>query len=435
MGRAEDEVVTLTSELIQIDSQNTGELATTTGEAEAAAYVDAKLREVGYETEVVESGAPGRRNVFARLKGADPDRPALLVHGHLDVVPARAADWSIDPFSGEVRDGSVWGRGALDMKDFDATMLAVIRRWARAGVRPRRDTVFAFVADEEDTGEYGAGFLVGEYAHLFDGVTDAIGESGGADTRLPDGSTLFTIAAAERGTAWMKLTARGEAGHGSRPFVDNAVKRLVRGLARLSDHEWPTVRIPAVAALLDGLQEHLGITVDPTDRADLARLGAIAPMLETTLRTTVNPTMLSAGYKVNVIPSEAVAHVDMRLLPGAEDEALATVDRLLGPGITREFDSRQDPVQSPVVGPTWDAMVAALRAEAPDALILPFCMGGGTDAKWFSKLGISCYGFTPARYPADFHASDFVHGVDEHTPVDALQFGARVLDRFLTDRD
>ena len=159
---------------------------------------------------------PTRASTVVRIPGVDPAAPALLVHGHLDVVPANAADWSFDPFCGEVRDGAVWGRGALDMKDMDAMMLAVVRGWARSGFRPPRDIVLAFVADEEDTGEYGAGFLVNKHPELFEGVQTAIGESGGYAVHLPNGGRLYPVATGERGSAWMRLTAHGAAGHGSR---------------------------------------------------------------------------------------------------------------------------------------------------------------------------------------------------------------------------
>lgn len=427
---AEDDVVDLLSRLIRFDTSNFGG-GQARGERDAADWVAEVLRRAGHDPVVLES-APGRGNVVVRIPGADRAAPGLLVHAHLDVVPAEASDWSVDPFGGDVRDGAVWGRGALDMKDTAAVLLAVVRDWARTGRRPATDVVLAFVADEEDTGRYGAGFLVDEHADLFTGIGDAIGESGGGSSLLPDGGTLFTVATAERGTAWLRLRAHGEAGHGSRPYIDNAVRTLVQGLARLSAHEWPVHLTPTVSTLLDGLSDRLGVTVDPDDPRSLRALGAMADLLQTTVRPTLNPTMLRAGYKVNVIPSDAVAHVDMRLLPGTEDVCLAEVDRLLGPGITREFVSRQSPIESPASGPRWDAMRDALLVEEPAALVLPFCMGGGTDAKWFARLGLNCYGFTPARYPHDFAVSSYVHGVDEHVPVDALHFGVRVLDRFLT---
>ncbi|PQM48153.1 Succinyl-diaminopimelate desuccinylase [Mycobacterium talmoniae] len=211
-----DAVVELVSRLIQFDTTNTGELDTTKGEADCARWVAQQLEEVGYQTEYIESGAPGRGNVFARLAGADPSRGALLIHGHLDVVPAEPADWSVHPFSGAVEDGYVWGRGAVDMKDMVGMMIAVARHFRAAGVTPPRDLVFAFVADEEAGGKYGAHWLVEHRPDLFEGVTEAIGEVGGFSLTVPrrDGGErrLYLIETAEKGIAWMRLTAAAAPG-------------------------------------------------------------------------------------------------------------------------------------------------------------------------------------------------------------------------------
>src|SRR5689334_23772543 len=213
MTSAEDEVVELASQLIAIDTTNTGEPDGTVGEREAAEYVAGKLTEVGYEVEVLDSGAPGRSNVFCRLKGADPERGALLVHGHLDVVPAEPSEWSVHPFSGAVQDGYVWGRGAVDMKDMVAMTIAVARQFKREGYVPPRDIVFAFVADEEAGGKYGCQWLVEHRPDLFEGVTEAVGEVGGFSLTVPrpDGTDrrLYLVETAEKGLGWMRLTAKG----------------------------------------------------------------------------------------------------------------------------------------------------------------------------------------------------------------------------------
>ena len=238
---AEDEVVDLASQLIAIDTTNTGEPETTAGEREAAEYVAGKLTEVGIEVEVFDSGAPGRTNVFCRLRGADPDRDALLVHGHLDVVPAEPAEWSVHPFSGAVQDGYVWGRGAIDMKDMVAMMIAVARRFARDGVVPRRDIVFAFVADEEAGGEFGAQWLVDHRPDLFEGCTEAVGEVGGFSLTLNQ-QRMYLIQAAEKGLSWVRLRAQGVPGHGSFLHDDNPVTKLAAAVARLGEHTFPAGR-------------------------------------------------------------------------------------------------------------------------------------------------------------------------------------------------
>ena len=428
-GTLEGDVVDACSALIRFDTSNFG-AGDARGERDAAEWVAERLADCGYEPTVLES-RPGRASTVVRIPGSDPTAPGLLVHGHLDVVPAQASDWSFDPFSGEVRDGAVWGRGALDMKDMDAMMLAVARGLARDGVRPVRDLVLAFVADEEDTGDYGAGFLAARHPQLFDGVRSAIGESGGGLTRLPDGSRLYAVATGERGSAWMTLTARGTAGHGSRPNPDNPVATLVHTVDALARIDWPVRTIPTVRALLDGIGARLGRTIDPEDPAALDALGDARALVERTLSNSLNPTMLSAGYKVNVIPSEAVAHVDGRILPGLEEEFFRAVDALLPPSVTRSFDSFAPPVGSDHRSAEFATIAAALRQHDPEGLVLPFIMGGGTDAKAFNSLGIDCYGFAPGRLPEGFPVHQYVHGVDEHVTVESLHFGVRVLDSYL----
>jgi acetylornithine deacetylase/succinyl-diaminopimelate desuccinylase-like protein len=423
------DTVEFCSRLIQFDTSNFGG-GESRGERAAAEWVAEQLAADGYEPVVLES-APQRASTVVRIAGTDPEAPALLVHGHLDVVPAEARDWTFDPFCGEIRDGAVLGRGALDMKDMDAMMLALARSFAREGYRPPRDIVLAFVADEEDTGEYGAGFLAKQHRELFEGVTTAIGESGGNAVHLPDGSRLYAIATGERGSAWMRLIAHGKAGHGSRRNPENAVAILAEAITRLSRHQWPVHLTPTVSTLLDGLSKHLGITVDPADPDSVAQLGEAVRVVQATLSNSLNPTMLHAGYKLNVIPSEATAGVDGRILPGAQAEFFATVDELLGDSITREFASFSAPVSASHETADFAAMAAAVTAHDPDALVLPFCMAGGTDAKAFSSIGIACYGFSPGTSPAGFSYSDYVHGVDEHVLVDSLAFGVRVLDTYL----
>jgi acetylornithine deacetylase/succinyl-diaminopimelate desuccinylase-like protein len=229
----------------------------------------------------------------------------------------------------------------------------------------------------------------------------------------------------------MTLTARGRAGHGSRANPDNAVTVLARTVAALAAIDWPVRTVPAVRTLLDGVGHRLGVALDPADPASLEKMGDAARLVQSTLSNSLNPTMLAAGYKVNVIPSEAVAHVDGRILPGLEDEFFETVDALLPDSVSRSFDSWAAPVGVSHETAEFATMAAALRVHDPAALVLPFIMGGGTDAKAFSRLGIDCYGFAPGRLPADFPAHLYVHGVDEHVPIDSLHFGVRVLRTYL----
>ena len=428
---AEDEVVDLASQLIAIDTTNTGEPATTVGEREAAEYVAGKLTEVGIEVEVFDSGAPGRTNVFCRLRGADPDREALLVHGHLDVVPAEPSEWSVHPFSGAVQDGYVWGRGAIDMKDMVAMMVAVARRFARDGVVPRRDIVFAFVADEEAGGAFGAQWLVEHRRDLFEGCTEAVGEVGGFSLTLNE-RRIYLVQAAEKGLSWMRLRAQGVPGHGSFLHDDNAVTKLAAAVARLGEHTFPLLVTDTVRQFLDRLGELTGLEVPDDDvEGGLRKLGPLSRIAGATVRDTVNPTMLKAGYKANVIPSTAEAVVDCRILPGREEAFLREVDELLGPDVSREWVTRLPPVETPFDGALVDAMAASLCTEDPDAQIAPYMVSAGTDAKSFAQLGMRCYGFSPLQLPPDLDFASLFHGIDERVPVDALRFGARVLDEFL----
>ncbi|MFJ1812647.1 MULTISPECIES: M20/M25/M40 family metallo-hydrolase [unclassified Streptomyces] len=428
-AQARDEVVRFTSDLIRIDTTNRG--GGDCRERPAAEYAAALLAEAGIEPTLLER-TPGRTNVVGRIEGTDPAADALLVHGHLDVVPAEAADWSVHPFSGEVRDGVVWGRGAVDMKNMDAMILAVLRSWARQGVRPRRDLVIAFTADEEANAEDGAGFLADRHPGLFEGCAEAIGESGAFTFHDGAGREIYPIAAGERGTGWLKLTARGRAGHGSKVNRDNAVTRLAAAVTRIGEHEWPLRLTPTVRAALTELAALYGIDPDLHDVDNLlAKLGPAAALVEATVRNSANPTMLEAGYKVNVIPGEAVAYVDGRYLPGGEGEFRTTLDQLTGPDVDWEFHHREVALEAPVDAPLYARMRAAVEEFAPEGHVVPYCMSGGTDAKQFSRLGITGYGFAPLKLPEGFDYQALFHGVDERVPVDALHFGVRVLDRFL----
>lgn len=425
------EVVDICRELIRIDTSNYGS-EDGPGERKAAEYVAGLLDEVGIAAEVVET-APGRANVLARWGGDGSREDALLLHGHLDVVPAAAEDWQVHPFSGEVQDGYVWGRGAVDMKDFDAMLLAVVRERQRTGRTPERPVVLCFTADEEAGGHQGAQLLVERHADWFEGCTEAVGEVGGFSTTIR-GRRLYLVEAAEKGMAWMRLTARGRAGHGSMINDDNAVTRLASAVARIGAHEWPVRLTPTMRTLLAAVGELAGAEATPENAPALVEeFGGAARMLGAVLRNSTNPTMLDAGYKVNVIPTEATAHVDGRFLPGFEDEFFATLAELTGEGVEIDYLSKQPPWEMPYDGALVDAMTRSLVAEDPEAIVAPYLMSGGTDAKHFTKLGMRSYGFAPLRLPEDLDFTALFHGVDERVPVDALEFGTRVMDRFLDE--
>ena len=432
MSSAEEEVVGLASDLIRIDTTNTGDPLTLVGERVAAEYVAAKLGEVGFETTYVESGAPGRGNVIARLAGADQSRGALLVHTHLDVVPADASEWSVHPFSGAIQDGYLWGRGAVDMKDMVAMTIAVARQLKRDGVVPPRDLVFAFLADEEAGGLQGSHWLVDHRPELFEGCTEGIGEVGGFSVTIGDTVRAYLIETAEKGIAWMRLRVRGRAGHGSMLHEDNAVTMLAEAVAKLGRHRFPLVLTDSVREFLARIGELTGLEF-PEDDLDgaVAKLGRVARVVGATLRDTANPTMLEAGYKANVIPSVAEAVIDCRVLPGRLAAFERELDELLGPDVEREWVVNLPPVETTFDGALVEAMGAAILAEDPGAMMIPYMLSGGTDAKAFARLGIRCFGFSPLKLPPGLDFTSLFHGVDERVPVDALTFGTRVLDRFL----
>ncbi|MFJ6416275.1 M20/M25/M40 family metallo-hydrolase [Paeniglutamicibacter sp. NPDC091659] len=427
---AEDEVAGICQALIRIDTSNFGNNEGA-GERSAAEYVAGLISEVGLETTVLES-APGRANVVARMEGTDESLPALIVHGHLDVVPAFKDEWSVDPFGAEIKDGMIWGRGAVDMKDMDAMILSVLREMQRDGIRPRRDLIFAFFADEEAGGDYGARWMAETHPELFEGATEAISEVGGFSATI-DGKRAYLLQTAEKGIAWLKLTAAGRAGHGSQINDANAVTRLAAAVTRIGEHDWPISYTDTTRAFLEGVSAMTGIEfTEDNPQVLLDELGNVARFVGATLQNTSNPTALSAGYKHNVIPGGAEALIDVRTLPGQHEEVIAKLRELAGPDVHLSSVHQDRALEVPFAGNLVDQMVAALGREDPEAVVLPYMLSGGTDNKSLSRLGITGYGFAPLRLPEELDFTGMFHGVDERVPVDSLKFGTRVLRDLLT---
>lgn len=431
----EDEVARICADLIRFESVNYGD-GSGPGERKAAEYVTEQLTEVGLDPVLVES-EPGRATVMVRIEGSDTTRPGLAVHGHLDVVPAHGEDWQVDPFSAEERDGCIWGRGAVDMMNMDAMIIANVRHLARTGEKPARTTTFVLFADEEAGGRLGSHWAVDHHPEWFEGVTEAVSEVGGFSVTVPRAGTgeptrAYLVQTAEKGIAWLRLHAHGRAGHGSVPTDANAVVRLAEAIGRISAYPWPREYIASVRALLDGLSDLTGIAYAPDDPTPLLReLGGAAGFVLGTLSDTAAFTMLDAGYKMNVIPQSASASLDCRFLPGHEDALMATVRELAGEHVDVVVEHRDIALDSPLSGDLFTAMTQSLLAEDPDAAVLPYCLSGGTDNKALSRLGITGYGFAPLRLPADLEFAPMFHGVDERVPLESLQFGARVLGEFL----
>ena len=428
---AQSEVIEILRDLIRIDTTNDG-TDSGPGEAAAAEYVESSLRAAGLEVERFSTTSSRRQAVAARLPGSDPKRPRLLLHGHLDVVPARPSDWTVPPFGAEVHDDMVWGRGAVDMKDMDAMLIALARSWSRSGMRPERDLVFLFLPDEEAGGQHGSHWVVDHRPDILDGVSEGVSEVGGFSLTLPDDRRLYLIQTAEKGIAWMRLIAEGTAGHGSALTGDNAVTEVAAAISRIGKHRWPVKLSPTAQHMVAAISEAYGIELDLEDPVELARqLGPVARFIGAGTRNTTNPTMLEAGYKANVIPGEATAVVDGRYVPGEEHAFLDEIDRLLGPHVRREFINHDVALEASYDVPLVDAMRAAIDAEDPGSMVAPYLLSAGTDAKAFSRLGVQGYGFSPLRLPPDLDFTALFHGVDERVPIDAVTFGVRALDRFL----
>ncbi|ARJ05317.1 peptidase M20 [Cnuibacter physcomitrellae] len=412
-------------DLIRFDTSNYGE-GRSNGETPAAEYLAAHLERLGLTVQSFDA-APERTSIVTRVPGRDSSKPALVVHGHTDVVPAMAEDWSVDPFGGVVRDGMLWGRGAVDMKNMDAMIVASLDRILSSGRQPERDLVVAFFADEENGGVFGSHFLVDEHPELFAGATEAISEVGGYSVDLR-GQRAYLVQTGEKALLWLKLVARGTAGHGSQINRENAVTRLARAVATLGEQEWPLHLTATTQQLLERVAELLGEDLQAAGPEAVAiATGTASRFISATLRTTTNPTGLTAGYKHNVIPDRAEAMIDVRVLPGHEDEVLARIRELIGDDVEIVVSHRDIGLETTFDGPLVDAMVASLQRHDPGAEVLPYLLSGGTDNKALSELGIRGFGFAPLRLPADMDFPAMFHGVDERVPLDALVFGTDVL--------
>lgn len=435
---ARDNVVEYVQTLIRFDTTNTGDLATTRGEEPAALWVRDRLEEVGYECELVESGAPGRLNVFTRLKGDGTCADGLVIHGHLDVVPAVAEDWSVDPFSAEIKDGCIWGRGAVDMKDMVGMMVAVARELKLTGFTPHRDILFAFFADEESGSEYGSLWIAQNRPDIFTGMKEAIGEVGGYSVTLPDSQgkkkPFYLISTGEKGIAWLKVTAHGTPGHASLVHKDNPIQTLAAALRRLEEHDFPVVITKSLHNFVTAVSTETNFTIDvnaPNVAEELSQLGHIASTINSTLHDTANVTRLESGYKENVVPQTASAVLDCRLIPGRKEEFMKEMEQIMGPKISIEWLVEAPAIEVEYNTELVDFMKKSVLTYDPEAGFLPYIMGASTDAKSLDIMGIASYGFSPLKLPEDFNFMQLFHGIDERVPVSSLEFGADVLEDFV----
>ena len=423
------DAISICQTLIRIPSINYGDGQG--NEAAVAAKVIELLLEVGIEAKIYES-APGRCNVVAKIAGENSQRPGLVVHGHLDVVPADAKDWSVDPFAAQIIDGMIWGRGAVDMKNMNAMIIAIFRMWARKGIKPPRNVVLAFFADEEAGSLFGSRWMVAQHPEVFTGCSEAVSEVGGFSVTVADNKRLYFIEAAQKGIHWMKLSAEGRAGHGSMMNPENALTRISEAVAKIGNYEWPQRYTKTVKILFKKIAEVTGKNYDEKDlRPLLKEIGPMARMIGATLQNTANPTMLEAGYKANVIPQTASAIIDGRFLPGFDRELDQTIKELIGPDIAVTTVTHDISLEVDFEGDLVEAMNSSILEFDPEGIPVPYLMSGGTDNKALSELGIIGYGFSPLRLPPDLDFMALFHGVDERVPIESLKFGVNVLENFL----
>jgi acetylornithine deacetylase/succinyl-diaminopimelate desuccinylase-like protein len=426
-----DATAVIARDLIRFDTTNYG-AGRSNGEADAAAYLEARLAALGLQPQLFES-EPGRVSVVARVEGRNAGGDALVLHGHTDVVPADPTNWTVDPFGGVIRDGLLWGRGAVDMKDMDAMIVASLEDILTSGRQPARDIVVAFFADEEDGGRLGSAHLVENEPQLFAGATEAVSEVGGYSITL-GGERAYLFQTGEKALVWIRLVARGSAAHGSHVMKDNAVTKLAEAVAILGRQEWPIRLTDTTSLLMTELARILGQDLQQVGPDELAlATGSASRFIQASLRTTTNPTMLDAGYKHNVIPDAASASIDIRTLPGEEDAVLAQVRELIGDEIEIVVTHRDIGLETEFAGPLVDTVTRLLGKHDPGAPVLPYLLSGGTDNKALSHLGIRGYGFAPLKLPADLNFPAMFHGVDERVPLDALVFGRQVLTDLLLE--
>jgi acetylornithine deacetylase/succinyl-diaminopimelate desuccinylase-like protein len=425
--------------LLRIDTTNP-----THPERPAAEYVARKLGEVDLSPMLLEA-EPGRTNVVVRYRGTGKAAPLLLT-AHLDVVEADASRWKHPPFSGEIAEGCLWGRGAIDMKNMAAMCTAIVRRLAHERVALDRDVIFAAVADEEAGCDLGSRFLVEQHRDLVESEY-AIGESGGFSLHLGD-TTVYPIQVAEKGFCWVKARITGEPGHGSMPRADSAVVRLGEALTRLGRAAMPVHSTSYVTEFLHALAARQPAALRPLIRliarpSLLARVVRLRPDLGfargfgALLTNTASPTVVRAGAKTNVIPGVAELEIDGRTLPGQTDEDLLRELRdVLGPDVELEIMKSAPPVVTePVESPLFDTIKRHVLAREPDAVVLPYMIPGFTDAKYFSRTGAKWYGFSPVKIErgSGIRFADMFHGHDERVPIAGLHWGVEVLDAIVRE--
>jgi acetylornithine deacetylase/succinyl-diaminopimelate desuccinylase-like protein len=438
LREVEREVTNLLSDLIRINTTNPPG-----NETEAAKYLAETLEKEGFKCELFES-TPGRGSIITRIKGTG-EKPSLLLLSHLDVVAANPKEWSVDPFEGVVKNGFVWGRGALDMKSMTAMEVMVMKLLKRNNVKLEGDVILAATADEEKGGEAGAGWLVRNHPEKIR-ADYVINEGGGLAIPI-EGKNIYTIQTAEKGILWFKIKAKGRPGHGSVPgTADNAILRMNRVVEKLGNYRAKMTVVPTVKQFLSQItkenktvQQALMLLLQNPDMGDqildmLAEKDkAMAEEFRASLRMTIAPTIIHGGIKENIIPSECEAVFDCRVLPGqTPTEAMDEIKGLIPDADLEklEFETIQanEPSESPANTPLYEQIVNVLKEFEPNCSIAPILLTGGTDSRFFRKIGSICYGFQPLRSDMPYgEILKTIHGIDERISIENLVFGTSVL--------
>ena len=404
-------------------------------------YLDSLLQEAGLATTILAKD-PNRPNLIARLPGTG-EAPGLVLQGHVDVVTTANQQWERDPFGGEIIDGYLWGRGSLDMKGGVVMMTCAVLRALAEGKQPAGDIVLTILADEEAGSDYGARFVTEQHPEQFAGVRYSIGEGGGGAQYLGD-KRFYPLMVAEKQVCWLRTRFTGPGGHGSSPLRDGAMAKLGKALMTLNSRRLPVHMTEAMEFMLDGLasiatpelQAAVAALRDPsTVDATLDSLYAsgtpLARTLDALLHNTVNATVVNGGFKTNVIPSDIELELDGRVLPGfSADDFMAELHELLGDDLPFEI-IRHDPGTAVVDMSLFPLLAGIVEEMDPEAAVIPSMVGGFTDGRMFTRLGIQNYGFLPVKMPPGVNLGGTVHGANERVPVEGLEFGVRAISTLL----
>ncbi len=429
----QQETITHLQNLLRINTTNPPG-----NEIAAVTYLAEILKKEGIPFQIFEP-SPGRANLVARLKGSGEKKPLLLT-AHLDVVPAEAAQWSHSPFSGDLADGCLWGRGAVDMKQMAVMELMMLLLAKRQGISLSRDIIFAAVADEEAGCEWGSKWLVENKKELLD-AEYALNEVGGFSLYV-DGAgekIFYPIGVAERGVCWLTLKAKGNPGHGSMPHAHQAVVKLSQAAHQLGTKDFPFHSHPVTRDFISTLASYQGgirklilkFLLIPGLNSFILKYLIPADKsykFKPLFRNTVSPTILHAGDKVNVIPSTAEMKIDGRILPGQTIELfLRELEKIMGVELEQEINCAHEPTTSSYPNEFYRHLTQTLIRHDPQAVPVPYLIPGFTDSAHYRKLGIKCYGFVPLKLPRDMNFSEMFHGHNERVPVEGLMFGVKVL--------